>query len=183
MKEDKKHEPGRNKGKTKRITRREFLRDAGSLMGGAAITSALLLGACRGQEGETTSNGTTQINTTLPSDIIYSPDTQREDRIPPGQYETENWPILQYGGVLQIDASDWAFTISGLVENEVMLNHDEFMNLPAVKVFSDIHCVTKWSRLDNLWEGPSSKTIADLAGIKPELSMSLSKQMVTLLPI
>ena len=174
MKEGKKPRLERNREKTKQITRREFLRDAGSLVGGAAFTSALLLGACRGQTGKTTSNGTTQTNTT-PSDIIYSPDTQRADRIPPGQYETENWPVLQYGGVPQIDTSDWTFTISGLVENEVMLNHSEFMKLPMVKVFSDIHCVTTWSRLDNLWEGPSSQTIMDLAGIKPEAKYVIVK--------
>ena len=174
MKEGKKPRLERNREKTKQITRREFLRDAGSLVGGAAFTSALLLGACRGQTGKTTSNGTTQTDTT-PSDIIYSPDTQRADRIPPGQYETENWPVLQYGGVPQIDTSDWTFTISGWVENEVMLNHSEFMKLPMVKVFSDIHCVTTWSRLDNLWEGPSSQTIVDLAGIKPEAKYVIVK--------
>jgi DMSO/TMAO reductase YedYZ molybdopterin-dependent catalytic subunit len=153
-------------GKDKQITRREFLHSAGSLVGGAAVTSALLLSACRGPTDETETNGTT--HTTPSGDIIYSPDTQRENRIPPGQHEVESWPVLQYGGVTQIDTDDWKFTISGLVENNKVLNYSEFMELPMVKVFSDIHCVTGWSRLDNLWEGPSSQTIVDLAGIKPE---------------
>ena len=173
MKEGEKPGLKRNRDKAK-LTRREFLRDAGLLVGGAAITSALFLGACR-PAGETTSSKTTQPDTTLPSDVIYSPDTKREDRIPPGQHETENWPVLQSGGVPRIDTSDWTFTITGLVDNEVMLNHSEFMALPMVKVFSDIHCVTTWSRLDNLWEGPSAQTVADLAGIKPEAKFVIVK--------
>ncbi|MFC1875091.1 sulfite oxidase-like oxidoreductase [Chloroflexota bacterium] len=175
MKEDKKPKLERNKVKTQKITRRAFLRDASWLVGGTAITSVLLTSACRGPAGGTTSNVTTQSNTTPMSDIIYSPDTQRDNRIPPGQHEVESWPVLQYGGVPQTGTSDWTFTISGLVENEVMLNHSQFMELPMVKVFSDIHCVTTWSRLDNLWEGPSSQTIVDLAGIKSEAKYVIVK--------
>lgn len=134
--------------------------NAGSLAGGAAIASLLLLGACERAPKETTQ--------TLPEDVIYSPDTHREERIPPGQYEVNYWPVLQYGSTIEMDTSTWKFTISGLVENEIVLNYSEFMQLPTVKVFSDIHCVTGWSRLNNLWEGPSSQTMADLAGVKPE---------------
>jgi DMSO/TMAO reductase YedYZ molybdopterin-dependent catalytic subunit len=82
---------------------------------------------------------------------------------------------LQAGGVPQIDTSSWSFTVSGLVENELVLNYSEFMQLPMVKVFSDVHCVTTWSRLSNLWEGPSSQMIADLAGIKPETKYVIVK--------
>ena len=156
-----------------KLTRREFIRDTGSLMGGVAITSALLLSACKSQEGETETSETTR--TTPSGDIIYSPDTQREDRIPPGQHEAENWPVLQYGGVPNIDTSTWKFTISGLVENDLVLNYPEFISLPMVKVFSDVHCVTGWSRLNNLWEGPSSRTMVDLAGIKPEAKFVIVK--------
>jgi DMSO/TMAO reductase YedYZ molybdopterin-dependent catalytic subunit len=175
MKAGKKHRRESNKQKTKHVTRREFIQDAGSLLGGTALTSFLLLGACKGQTDQITTNDKTQHSTTPSSDIIYSPDTKRADRIPPGQRETENWPVLQYGSVPQIDNAGWTFTLSGLVENEVTLNHSEFMKLPMVKVFSDIHCVTTWSRLDNLWGGPSSQTIADLAGIKAETGYAIIK--------
>ena len=84
--------------RSKQISRREFLRDAGLLVGGATISSVLLLSACRKLTEETTTGSITQTNTITPSDIIYSPDTQRADRIPPGQHETENWPVLQSGG-------------------------------------------------------------------------------------
>jgi len=174
MKEDKKHRLDRKHGEEKKLTRRDFLQEAGLLVGGAAFTSALFLSACK-PNGETVTSGTTHNNTILLPGIIYSPDTGRADRIPPGQHETENWPVLQSGGVPKIDTSDWTFTISGLVDNKVMLTHSEFMKLPMVKVFSDIHCVTTWSRLDNLWEGPSTQTVADLAGIKPEAEYVIVK--------
>ncbi len=99
---------------------------------------------------------------------IVSPDTQRENRLAPGQRLTEKWPALHYGKVPSIDVKDWTFTISGLVENERTLTFDEFSALPQVEVFSDIHCVTTWSKYDNLWEGISTGTIKDIAGIKPE---------------
>ena len=83
---------------------------------------------------------------------IKSPDTERQDRVPPGQKLTEGWPALHYGNVPKIDTSRWTFTIAGLVEKERKLSYAEFTSLPQVKVFSDIHCVTGWSKLDNLWE-------------------------------
>jgi len=157
--------PFENRGNSKRLTRREFLRDTGSVVGGLAITSAFLTGAC--QQPPTTSSTTSQPTSTLPSGVIQSPDTLREDRIPPGQRQVETWPVLQAGGVLQIDPAEWTFTISGLVNNPATLSYSDFLQLPTVQVFSDIHCVTTWSRLSNLWEGPSSQTIVELAKIKP----------------
>jgi DMSO/TMAO reductase YedYZ molybdopterin-dependent catalytic subunit len=100
--------------------------------------------------------------------IIYSPDTRRQNRVPPGQHLVKDWPVLHYGRVPSIEIGKWAFFISGAVEKELNLSYAEFSALPRVKVLSDIHCVTTWSRLDNTWEGPSSKTVADLAKIKPE---------------
>ena len=99
---------------------------------------------------------------------IISPDTQRANRVPPGQRLTDKWPVLHHGGVPAIDVKKWTFTITGLVEKERTLTYDEFNALPRVEVFSDIHCVTTWSRLDNLWEGVSAAVIKDLVKIKPE---------------
>jgi DMSO/TMAO reductase YedYZ molybdopterin-dependent catalytic subunit len=101
-------------------------------------------------------------------EVIKSPDTERKDRVPPGQELTEKWPILHYGNVPDLDISRWVFTISGLVEQEVKLHYKEFMALSRVKVFSDIHCVTTWSKLDNLWEGPASSVVKELVNILPE---------------
>jgi DMSO/TMAO reductase YedYZ molybdopterin-dependent catalytic subunit len=100
--------------------------------------------------------------------ISRSPDTERKDRTPPGQTLTEAWPVLHYGEVPQIDTARFTFTISGLVNSERILNYQEFMALPRVKVLSDIHCVTHWSKLNNLWEGPGSSIITELVEILPE---------------
>lgn len=99
---------------------------------------------------------------------IISEDTKRENRIPPGQHEIKKWPVLHAGSVQNINTSKWKFRIFGLVEEEKELNYNEFMSLPKAKVFSDIHCVTSWSKLNNLWEGVSSSTIKELVNILPE---------------
>ena len=103
--------------------------------------------------------------------IIISPDTRRENRIPPGQSRTLKWPILDAFGAPKIDQSTWSLSISGLVNRPVTLNWAEFLALPRVKVFSDFHCVTRWSRLGNVWEGVSVKSLVELAGgLKPEVN-------------
>ena len=99
---------------------------------------------------------------------IVSPDTQRQNRLPPGQRLTEKWPVLHYGKVPKIDTTNWTFKIMGLVEKEKTLTYEEFTALPQVEVFSDIHCVTTWSRYNNTWEGVSTRAIKEIAGIKPE---------------
>jgi DMSO/TMAO reductase YedYZ molybdopterin-dependent catalytic subunit len=98
-------------------------------------------------------------------DIIYSPDTKRKERIPPGQHLVEKWPVLHYGNIPQIDVSKWNLKIFGLVGNSLTLSYAEFMALPRIKVFSDIHCVTTWSRLNNLWEGVSTSELKKLVKI------------------
>ena len=100
--------------------------------------------------------------------VIKSPDTERKDRVPPGQKLTEKWPALHFGTVPDIVVSQWVFAISGLVEEERGLSYQEFMSLPRVRVFSDIHCVTGWSKLGNLWEGVSTSQIRQLVSILPE---------------
>ncbi len=109
----------------------------------------------------------------ISEDVIISPDTLRENRIPPGQSRTRKWPVLQAGPVMKISREQWSLTINGLVEKPITLNWDEFRKLPRVKVFSDFHCVTKWSRLGNLWEGVSTKLIAEMAGVSPEAKFVL----------
>lgn len=101
-------------------------------------------------------------------EIIRSPDTKRKDRVPPGQEVTEKWPVLHDGKLSNIDTSRWTFTISGMVEKERNMSYQEFMSLPRVKIFSDIHCVTGWSKLNNLWEGVSTRVVGELSRILPE---------------
>lgn len=96
-------------------------------------------------------------------EVIISSDTCRDERIPPGQSRTRKWPVLDASGTPVLDPSHWQLRVFGLVENEFTLSLQQFAELPRVKVFADFHCVTKWSRLGNLWEGVSTRTILDKA--------------------
>src|SRR5450631_4282312 len=88
-----------------------------------------------------------------PPDAIISPDTRRENRIPPGQSRTLKWPILDAGGPPNVGLDKWTLSVSGLVNEPRSFTWEQFLALPRVKVFSDFHCVTRWSRLGNVWEG------------------------------
>jgi DMSO/TMAO reductase YedYZ molybdopterin-dependent catalytic subunit len=74
-------------------------------------------------------------------------------RVPPGQTLTAKWPVLTYGDTPRVDTARWTFRIFGEVEAERQWTWAEFSGLPRVEVTSDVHCVTRWSRLDNRWEG------------------------------
>jgi DMSO/TMAO reductase YedYZ molybdopterin-dependent catalytic subunit len=100
--------------------------------------------------------------------VIVSPDTQRTNRIPPGQSRTRKWPVLDAFGTPQVTVDKWRLQIFGLVERPLLLTLQEFQALPRVKVFADFHCVTKWSRLGNLWEGVSTRELLNRVGVKPE---------------
>jgi DMSO/TMAO reductase YedYZ molybdopterin-dependent catalytic subunit len=101
-------------------------------------------------------------------EVIVSPDTNRNIRIPPGQHLTEKWPVLHYGRTPRIDPAEWSLDIFGMVNNKLTLNYEQFMALPMVKVFSDIHCVTTWSKLNNLWGGVSTSELKNLVKINPQ---------------
>ncbi len=109
----------------------------------------------------------------LDDNIIKSPDTERKNRVPPGQRVTDKFPVLHHGSVARIDISTWTFFVSGLVEQKRTFTYQEFMSLPRVKVFADIHCVTTWSRLNNTWEGISSSVLKELVKILPEAKFVL----------
>jgi DMSO/TMAO reductase YedYZ molybdopterin-dependent catalytic subunit len=102
------------------------------------------------------------------SEIIVSADTRRSNRIPPGQSQTAKWPVLDAAGPPSIDLAAWRLDLTGLVQTPVAFTWKEFLALPRVKVFSDFHCVTRWSRLDNLWEGVSTRELIRHCGpLKP----------------
>jgi DMSO/TMAO reductase YedYZ molybdopterin-dependent catalytic subunit len=100
----------------------------------------------------------------LPPEVIVSPDARRQNRIPPGQSRTRKWPVLDASGPPDLDTAAWQFRVTGLVARPVSWNWQEFLQLPRVRVFSDFHCVTQWSRLGNLWEGVSTRELMRLAG-------------------
>lgn len=100
----------------------------------------------------------------LPPDVIVSPDTRRARRIPPGQSRTKKWPVLDASGTPALDIDRWRLRVSGWVGRKTEWNWEEFLKLPRVKVFSDFHCVTRWSRLGNVWEGVSTRELLAQAG-------------------
>jgi DMSO/TMAO reductase YedYZ molybdopterin-dependent catalytic subunit len=110
-----------------------------------------------------------------PEGVIISPDTRRANRIPPGQSRTRKWPILDAGGPPRIDLEKWELRLWGLVNEPARWSWQEFETLPRVRVFSDFHCVTRWSRLGNVWEGVSTRELVRLAGgVKPEAAFVLA---------
>ena len=109
------------------------------------------------------------------ADIIISPDTRRANRIPAGQSRTKKWPVLDASGTPRVDMSRWRFQMAGLLNKEVNLTWEQFLELPRVKVFADFHCVTRWSRLGNIWEGVSTRTLLELGGgVKPSCKYVLA---------
>jgi DMSO/TMAO reductase YedYZ molybdopterin-dependent catalytic subunit len=105
--------------------------------------------------------------------LIISPDTLRGDgdpaaRTPPGQTLTRRWPVLHYGNVPVIDRDTWTLRVWGLCDNPYTIDFDELTQLPQVDVQCDIHCVTHWSRLDNVFTGVSTRTLIELAKPRPE---------------
>ncbi|MHB1864528.1 MAG: sulfite oxidase-like oxidoreductase [Gemmatimonadaceae bacterium] len=86
----------------------------------------------------------------LPSHDLRTTD---RPRVPPGQSRTEKWPVLHYGAVPSIDIAAWRFETSGLVDQPLNLSFDEMLTLPQEDTLCDIHCVTRWSRLDNRFTG------------------------------
>ena len=91
---------------------------------------------------------------------------RREDpavagRVPPGQYLTSDFPVLSAGPTPHTPLAQWDFAITGAVNPERRWTWDEFRALPSESITVDIHCVTKWSKLDTVWEGVAIDTLLD----------------------
>ncbi|MGH2356641.1 MAG: sulfite oxidase-like oxidoreductase [Candidatus Limnocylindria bacterium] len=91
----------------------------------------------------------------------------RADRIPPGQYLTEGFPVLSAGPTPVIGLDEWSFVIDGLVRQPVTWTWDEFQALPARDWTVDISCVTKWTKLDTRWRGVSVDTLLEAVELDP----------------
>ncbi len=89
-----------------------------------------------------------------------------ENRLPPGQSLTLKFPVLHYGPIPSFNPATWDFRVWGEVEEEVQWNWDEFNRLPRNQVTIDLHCVTRWSKADTIWEGISVRTLVEQGVIK-----------------
>lgn len=92
----------------------------------------------------------------------------REDgRLPPRQVATLKWPVLHYGSVPRFDPERWDFRVHGTVDEAARWTWSEFETLPKSTMTSDFHCVTRWSRFDNRWEGVRVLDLLKLVRVKP----------------
>ena len=80
-------------------------------------------------------------------------------RVPPGQYVTADFPVLSAGPTPRTPLDEWNFLISGAVDEPVSWTWEELLALPAETPTVDIHCVTKWSKLDTTWNAVSIDTL------------------------
>ena len=94
------------------------------------------------------------------------PDAQ--GRVPPGQYVTEDFPVLSAGPTPRTPLDQWTFSIEGLVSKPIRWTWEEFLQIPSMTTVVDIFCVTKWSKLDTRWEGVSLDTL--LENVEPDPS-------------
>jgi DMSO/TMAO reductase YedYZ molybdopterin-dependent catalytic subunit len=97
-----------------------------------------------------------------------SVDPALAERIPPGQYLTEKFPVLHYGSVPKTDLTTWDLRIYGQVDSPVTFTWEQFKTLPRKTVATDIHCVTRWTKLDTTWEGVPIQAVLELVGLRPE---------------
>jgi len=102
-----------------------------------------------------------EVSVARPDQTLYPP-----ERIPPGQFVTEKFPVLHAGNVPRFDPQSWDLRIYGAVENPVKLDYATLRTRPATEVNVDIHCVTTWSKLDTTWVGWSGRDILD--DVKPQ---------------
>jgi DMSO/TMAO reductase YedYZ molybdopterin-dependent catalytic subunit len=93
---------------------------------------------------------------------------EEEDRLPPGQHEVRDWPVLDLGVQPKIDLARWELRVFGAVQEQVTWDWAAFNALPQTRELSDIHCVTTWSRYDNQWDGVATRDVLAVVQPKPE---------------
>jgi DMSO/TMAO reductase YedYZ molybdopterin-dependent catalytic subunit len=107
---------------------------------------------------------------------LFNPRKQQEDelramhRLPPGQSLTNKFPVLHYGPLPNVNLATWTFRVFGEVEEEKVWTWSEFNQLPRTQLTLDLHCVTRWSKFDTVWEGVSVKTLVEGGLIRPKPS-------------
>lgn len=107
--------------------------------------------------------------------IIYVTLYTAEERVnemsrtlPPGQFETEKWPILHVGDVYTFNEDSWEFKLFGEVKEEKTLSYTEIMELPKAVSTIDMHCVTTWSKFATSFEGIPLRELIKLVDINED---------------
>jgi len=89
-------------------------------------------------------------------------------RLPPGQHEVKNWPVLDLGGQPDVAREKWHLRMDGLIRNPMAWRHADLLAQPQTQLTVDIHCVTSWSRYDNRFEGVAGQHLLSLVDPLPE---------------
>ena len=103
--------------------------------------------------------------------MSHKPD--QSSQLPPGQQRTEKWPIFSYAGTPQIALEQWRLTIFGAVEQPIVYTLEQVLDLPKTTVRADFHCVTGWSKTENIWEGVAPERLLEPATLKREAEHTL----------
>ena len=101
-------------------------------------------------------------------------DVASSSRVPPGQHVVGDFPVLSAGPTPKVSLSEWTFSIVGEVDEPAVWTWEQFRQLPSETVTVDIHCVTKWSKLDTTWTGVSLETILDSVETAAEYAVAYS---------
>jgi len=104
---------------------------------------------------------------------VRRPTIESTTPLPPGQFLAKRWPVLHQGDVPVFDPATWDFQITGLVERPVALSWAEFADLPTVESPGDLHCVTRWTKADNLWRGVRPADLLALARPLPDARFAM----------
>ncbi|CAA7623463.1 Uncharacterized oxidoreductase YuiH [Candidatus Terasakiella magnetica] len=94
-------------------------------------------------------------------------------RLPPGQRETFDFPVLDLGDQPNLSPRDWSLSVGGMVDNPIRWDWEIFMAQPQTEIVTDIHCVTTWSRYDNTWVGVSARHLLKMVRPRPEVKFLL----------
>jgi DMSO/TMAO reductase YedYZ molybdopterin-dependent catalytic subunit len=101
-------------------------------------------------------------------------DVADSSRVPPGQHVVRDFPILSAGPTPRLPLADWSFSIAGEVDEPKRWTWDEFRMLPTETVKVDIHCVTKWTKLDTSWTGVSLDALLEQVESAAEFAVAYS---------
>jgi DMSO/TMAO reductase YedYZ molybdopterin-dependent catalytic subunit len=102
-----------------------------------------------------------------------SPARPERARVPPGQYVTGKWPVLTHGAVPVVDLATWRLRVTGEVGREASFSWADLQALPRVAVTADFHCVTRFSTLDNRWQGVATRELLGRVAVRPDAAYVL----------
>ena len=107
--------------------------------------------------------------------VTNIPGPSSDDRVPPGQFLTEKFPVLHYGSVpIYQNLDKWDFRVFGLVEEPLRLTWNDLMKLPTLTQTVDIHCVTRWSKLDTTWTGIPWRELMKQIRVRPAATHAMA---------